>query len=89
MLFCFPYGVLMHMPRPVLDGLAATQEIRALEDAEHTARRVPIVAVSGNARSEWADRARAAGMDGFVRKPYGRAELEAVVNTWRERDRAA
>jgi CheY-like chemotaxis protein len=44
---------------------------------------VAIVAVSGNARPEWNDRAREAGMDGFVRKPYSKAELATVVETWR------
>jgi CheY-like chemotaxis protein len=39
------------------------------------------VAVSGNARS---DRAREAGMNGFVRKPYGKTELAHVIDTWRQ-----
>jgi CheY-like chemotaxis protein len=65
----------------VLDGLGATRMLRA------AGARVPIIAVSGNARAEWADRAREAGMDGFVRKPYGRPELAQVLDAWRRTGR--
>jgi CheY-like chemotaxis protein len=67
--------------RPVLDGLGATRKIRQLEADGVLTPAVPIVAVSGNARS---DRAREAGMNGFVRKPYGKTELAHVVDTWRQ-----
>jgi CheY-like chemotaxis protein len=39
--------------RPVLDGLGATQRIRELEAQGMLKYVVPVVAVSGNARSEW------------------------------------
>jgi CheY-like chemotaxis protein len=68
--------------RPVLDGLAAIRRIRELEAETVLPHNVPIVAVSGNARSEWSDRAQSAGMDGFLRKPYNRAELEELVDRW-------
>jgi CheY-like chemotaxis protein len=70
----------------VLDGLAATRRIRELEAETVLPHSVPIVAVSGNARSEWSDRAQSAGMDGFLRKPYNRAELEELVNRWRPKE---
>jgi CheY-like chemotaxis protein len=70
-----------------MNGLEATRQIRRLEEASTLTYSVPIVAVSGNARPEWAERARDAGMDGFIRKPYGKAELEAVVGSWRRRGR--
>jgi two-component system, sensor histidine kinase len=69
--------------RPVLDGLAATREIRQLEANHILPYSVPIVAVSGNARSEWTERARNAGMDGFLRKPYNRTQLQEVLGRWR------
>jgi CheY-like chemotaxis protein len=68
--------------RPILDGLSATREIRRLEDEKILPYSVPIVAVSGNARSEWTDRAQNAGMDGFLRKPYNRAELQELLSRW-------
>jgi two-component system sensor histidine kinase/response regulator len=68
--------------RPVLDGLSATRQIRRLEDEKVLPYSVPIVAVSGNARSEWTERAQNAGMDGFLRKPYNRAELQELLGRW-------
>jgi len=38
-----------------------------------------IVAVSANARSQFADEASASGMDGFISKPYSRDELQKVL----------
>jgi hypothetical protein len=51
--------------RPVLDGLSASRRIRELEATGKLPRpSVPIIAVSGNARSEWTERAQSAGMNG-------------------------
>jgi CheY-like chemotaxis protein len=66
-----------------MDGLAATRRIRELEEEGALRSSPPIVAVSGNARSEWTDRARDAGMDGFLRKPYSKAELQELLGRWR------
>jgi CheY-like chemotaxis protein len=52
----------------VLDGLGATRRIRELEESgAFGAYSVPIVAVSGNARDEWTERAQHSGMDGWCR----------------------
>jgi CheY-like chemotaxis protein len=75
--------------RPILDGLGATRRIRELEQEGVLAFSRPIVAVSGNARSEWTDRARDAGMDGFLRKPYNKAELQELLDRWRSGQRGA
>lgn len=62
-----PYdAVLMDCEMPVLDGYAATQEIRA---AEGEARHTRIVALTAAAMRGDADRALAAGMDAHVTKP--------------------
>jgi CheY-like chemotaxis protein len=65
--------------RPVLDGLSATKRIREMEGNGTLRGRVPIIAVSGNARSEWTERATCVGMDGFIRKPYSKKELNEVI----------
>lgn len=49
--------ILMDLEMPVLDGLEATKRIRELEAERKLPGVVPIVAVSGNARSEHAKRA--------------------------------
>jgi CheY-like chemotaxis protein len=69
----------LHMPD--LDGYALTAAIRAEEDAQ---RRMPIVAVTANARFEEELRCRAAGMDGYVTKPITLQRLGAVLGQWLE-----
>jgi len=68
--------VFMDMMMPVMDGLEATQRIRAQEPAgEH----LPIVAMTANAMP--VDRARClqAGMDDYISKPIELAELQRVL----------
>ncbi len=76
-----PALVLMDMQMPVLDGLAATERIRAWESAHHHAR-VPIVALTANAYAEDRHRCLAAGMDDFLAKPVNYAQLQALVARW-------
>ncbi len=73
--------VLMDCLMPVLDGYETTIEIRRRE-AEHGAKRTPIVALTANAFDEDAARSRAAGMDGHLAKPYSRAQLRDVLKAW-------
>ena len=64
--------------RLVLDGLAATERIRAWEK-EHQLPRVPIVALTANAYAEDRARCLSAGMDDFLAKPVNLVQLRAVV----------
>ena len=73
-----PALVLMDMQMPVLDGLAATERIRAWEK-EHQLPRVPIVALTANAYAEDRARCLSAGMDDFLAKPVNLVQLRAVV----------
>ena len=68
--------VLMDMQMPLLDGLGATQRIRA----ELPATRQPrIVAVTANAMKGDRERCLAAGMDDYVSKPLRKEDLEAAL----------
>jgi two-component system, NarL family, sensor histidine kinase BarA len=72
--------VLMDMQMPEVDGVAAVRMLRATEAAD-AARRVPVIAMTANGASEEWSRCREAGMDGFLTKPIGTAELRAVLQS--------
>jgi PAS domain S-box-containing protein len=68
--------VLMDIQMPGMDGYAAARAIRA---AEHTAHRVPIIALSANPLADEAERCRDAGMDLYVPKPVDWPGLFAAM----------
>lgn len=73
--------VLMDCQMPEMDGLEATRRWREHE-AAHAGLHVPIVALTANAMP--GDRALclAAGMDGYLAKPFSRAALTAALREW-------
>ncbi|WP_072376559.1 ATP-binding protein [Hyphomicrobium sp. NDB2Meth4] len=70
--------VLMDIQMPVMDGISATERIRALK--ENSA--VPIVAMTANVLPDEVARFYAAGMNGHIRKPVDLDELIAGVERW-------
>ena len=66
-----PNLIWMDRRMPVMDGIEATQRIRALPGGKD----VKIVAVTASAFMEQRDEMLVAGMDNFVRKPYRLSEL--------------
>jgi CheY-like chemotaxis protein/HPt (histidine-containing phosphotransfer) domain-containing protein len=69
----------LHMP--ALDGYALAQAIRG-EEAERSLVRMPILALTANALTGEALRARAAGMDDYLTKPVPVRLLHAALNQW-------
>jgi PAS domain S-box-containing protein len=65
--------VVMDCQMPGLDGFSATARIRAAEESK--GGHLPILAVTANSLVGDAERCLAAGMDGYLSKPYGRTEL--------------
>ena len=74
--------VLMDVHMPVMDGIAATQAIRA---ADHVSRSIPIVAMTANVLPQQIAGLKVAGMDDHVGKPFRRLELLAAVERWGDR----
>ncbi len=73
--------VLMDVQMPVLDGLKATQAIRALPDRAA----LPILAMTANAFAEDRERCRVAGMNDQVAKPIDPESFYATLLNWLER----
>ena len=79
-----PYDlVLMDMQMPVMDGIAATQALRALP----AGARVPVLALTANAFAEDRERCIDAGMDDFISKPVDPDALFGTVLHWLEKGR--
>ncbi|MCF8168410.1 MAG: response regulator [Rhodoferax sp.] len=70
--------VLMDMHMPVMDGMEATRRIRA--DASHG--KLPVIAVTANARHEDHTECFAAGMNAVVIKPFVPDKLFGVIAEW-------
>ena len=70
-----PDLILMDIQLPGVDGYEATRRIRAIPGLA----RVPIIAVTSYALSGDEAKARAAGCDGYVAKPFSPRQLLAKV----------
>jgi len=73
--------ILMDLHLPVLDGYAATAQIRQREAAQKLPR-VPIIALTADAYEEIHDQCLAAGMDDFVTKPVSLTALKLALSQW-------
>lgn len=70
--------VIMDVEMPVLDGLEATRCIRRKE-ADKGMPRVPILALTANVGRADVDACLAAGMDGYLSKPFDRDALDEAI----------
>jgi CheY-like chemotaxis protein len=76
--------VLMDVQMPLMDGLEAARQIRALEGSRS---QVPIVAMTANVMREDIAAAATAGMNEHVGKPFSPDELRAAVDRCARRRR--
>jgi CheY-like chemotaxis protein len=76
-----PDLVLMDVHMPVMDGLEAARAIGELHAAAPQ-KRPPIVAVTANAFEEDRRQCLDAGMDDYLAKPFGREDLDRLLQRW-------
>lgn len=74
--------VLMDCQMPVMDGLSASRLIRQGEAAAGGTHHLPIVALTANVEKGMRDRCSAAGMDGYLGKPFDQQQLRATIEPW-------
>jgi two-component system cell cycle response regulator DivK len=70
-----PDLILMDIQMPVLDGYDATQQIKADPNLKAT----PVIALSSFAMKGDEEKARAAGCDDYVTKPYSPMQLLRAI----------
>lgn len=70
--------VLMDIQMPEMDGLEATRHIRNMQDSNKAT--VPIVALTANVLKGDGDRYLAAGMNGYLSKPFDDKKLFNIIS---------
>ncbi len=73
-----PDLILMDIQMPILDGYEATRRIKA----DPGLRSIPIIAITSYALSGDEQKARAAGCDDYVPKPYSPRQLLAKIRQY-------
>ncbi len=81
--------VLMDCQMPVMDGFAATAEIRRFDLQRGRARALPILAITANALQGDREACLAAGMDDYLSKPFTQQQLGQTIGRWIALPRAA
>jgi CheY-like chemotaxis protein len=71
-------AVLMDIQMPIMDGYAATQEIRK----DQRFQSLPVIAMTANAMASDRDKALEAGMNDHIAKPIDLVKLFEVLNRW-------
>ncbi len=74
--------VFMDCQMPGLDGFEATRRMRQREGREPAAGRLPIIALTAHAMSSDREGCLAAGMDGYLSKPFTFQQLHDALARW-------
>ncbi|MFZ0931433.1 MAG: response regulator [Syntrophobacteraceae bacterium] len=74
--------VLMDCQMPEMDGYEATRQIRKTEAESGSATRITIVALTAHAMKGAQEQCLAAGMDGYMSKPFTLRQMQDTVERW-------
>lgn len=72
--------ILMDIQMPVMDGITASTLIRKMEAERETKKPVRIVAITANAIREDHEQCLAAGINGYISKPFNLDKFSLVIN---------
>jgi two-component system, cell cycle response regulator DivK len=75
---CRPNLILMDIQLPVIDGYETTRRLKA----DPAMRSIPVIVITSYALSGDEDKARAAGCDDYVTKPYSPRQVLAKIRTY-------
>ena len=78
-------AALFDVQMPVMDGLAATQEIRAIELRDNR-KRLPIIAVTARAMFGDKERILEAKLDDYIAKPYNLNDVVETLNKYVDKE---
>jgi two-component system, sensor histidine kinase and response regulator len=81
--------VLMDVQMPEIDGLQATLALREKEKEKDDGFHQPVIALTAHAMKGDQERCLAAGMDGYLTKPIGPQELDAILEIYMARHLSA
>ena len=70
-------AVLMDIQMPGIDGYEAARSIRRMYDIDHA--QIPIIAMTANAFDEDMEKARSAGMNGYIAKPVEPEVVQEIL----------
>lgn len=79
--------IFMDWQMPEMDGLEATKTIRSLETS--SGQHIPIIAMTANAMQGDKDTCLAAGMDGYMSKPFKLDDLRNIISQYASADDTA
>ncbi|GAB4336044.1 MAG: hypothetical protein OHK0038_14140 [Flammeovirgaceae bacterium] len=71
-------AILLDINMPVMDGMECAKKVRALPDPKKS--KIPIVAITGNAKNYTMEDFKAAGIDEYLPKPLNFDTLVSTVN---------
>jgi CheY-like chemotaxis protein len=69
--------ILMDINMPVMDGIECTEKIRSLDDEVKS--KIPIIAITGNARNLSLEENQEIGINEFLQKPLNFDQLVTLV----------
>jgi len=69
--------ILMDINMPVMDGIECTEKIRSLDDPGKS--KIPIIAITGNARNLSLEEYQEIGINEFLQKPLNFDQLVTLV----------